>query len=110
MKDGHTLAIGGLLDTSEGVNNTKVPVLGNIPGIGRLFRSKSDETTKRNLLIFITSKIVSSDSAPVRDVFSAEQIHSAGLRRSELPGIRRTDDEGLFVPEAMPESVPPAAK
>jgi hypothetical protein len=37
----------------------KVPVLGSLPGLGRLFRSKGESTQKRNLLIFVTANLVS---------------------------------------------------
>jgi general secretion pathway protein D len=57
--DGATLVMGGL--TREDVKNVsdKVPVLGNLPGIGRLFRSSGESTQKRNLLIFVTANLVS---------------------------------------------------
>lgn len=106
MKDGHTLAIGGLLDSTSGRNTTKVPVLGDIPGIGRAFRSKSDDNSKRNLLIFITSKVVSAESAQVQDIFSVEQVHDAGLRERDLPGRRIS--ESPFLPDEPPPE--PAAE
>ncbi|TAG26273.1 MAG: hypothetical protein EAZ36_07635 [Verrucomicrobia bacterium] len=99
MKDGHTLAIGGLIDSSDIKGETKVPVLGNIPGVGRLFRSKSKDASQRNLLIFITSKVVSADSAAVQDVFSAQQIQGAGLKRSDIGGVRSSEDP--FLPEEV---------
>ncbi len=105
MKDGHTLAIGGLLDSTSGRNTTKVPVLGDVPGIGRLFRSKSDDNSKRNLLIFITSKVVSAEAAQVQDVFSVEQVHDAGLRERDLPGRRIS--ESPFLPDEPPPAPAP---
>src|ERR1039457_2851813 len=58
IKSGNTLAIGGLmrLDTSD--NYTKVPLIGDAPLLGPLFRSKSLNKTKRDLLIFLTPTIV----------------------------------------------------
>ncbi|MBC8010481.1 MAG: hypothetical protein H7067_10340 [Burkholderiales bacterium] len=100
MKDGHTLAIGGLIDSSDIQGQTKVPVLGDIPGVGRLFRSKSKDKAQRNLLIFITSKVVSADSANVQDVFSTKQIQDAGLKRSDIGGQRSSADP--FLPEDAP--------
>lgn len=97
MRDGHTLAIGGLIDSTSQDGGNKVPVLGNIPGLGRLFRSDNKNHANRNLLIFITSKVVSSDSAAVNDIFSPEQIQGAGLKRSHLPGRRSAEDS--FLPE-----------
>lgn len=100
MKDGHTLAIGGLIDSTTLKGESKVPGLGSIPGIGRLFRSNTKDNSNRNLLIFITSKVVSSDSASTQDVFSPEQIRGAGLKRSDLPGRRSTQES--FLPEELP--------
>lgn len=100
MKDGHTLAIGGLIDSTSQKGESKVPVLGSIPGIGRLFRSNTTDSAKRNLLIFITSKVVSSESASVQDVFNPAQIRDAGLRESDLPG--RRSSESAFLPEEAP--------
>lgn len=97
MKDGHTLAIGGLIDSTSQRGQSKVPVLGNIPGLGRLFRSKTVDDSKRNLLIFITSKVVSSETAPVQEIFSQAQVQGAGLKESDLPGRRSA--ESPFLPE-----------
>ena len=102
MKDGHTLAIGGLIDSTSQKGESKVPVLGNIPGLGRLFRSNTTDSSKRNLLIFITSKVVSAENAPVQDIFSPAQVKDAGLRESDLPG--RRSSENPFLAEPMPEA------
>jgi len=58
IKSGNTLAIGGLMRTRSLDKYTKVPVLGDIPGLGVLFRSKSLSKETRNLLIFVTPTIV----------------------------------------------------
>lgn len=108
MKDGHTLAIGGLIDSTSQKGQSKVPVLGNVPGLGRLFRSDTTDASKRNLLIFITSKVVSSESAPVQDVFSVSQVQDAGLRESDLPG--RRSSESPFLPEEVPAPAPAEKK
>lgn len=63
IKDGHTLAIGGLIREDVQRSFTKVPVMGDIPGLGAVFRSKSFDKTKRNLLIFITPTIVGPEGS-----------------------------------------------
>ena len=62
--DGATLVMGGL--TREEVKKTsdKVPILGDIPFIGRAFRSKGETSQKRNLLIFVTANLVSPGGSP----------------------------------------------
>jgi len=62
IKSGNTLAIGGLMRRDTDDRYTKVPVLGDIPGLGALFRSKSLTTTKRDLLIFLTPTIITPES------------------------------------------------
>ena len=44
--------------------NDKVPVLGDIPLIGRAFRSSGESTSKRNLLIFVTANLISPGGSP----------------------------------------------
>jgi len=62
--DGATLVMGGL--TREEIKKTsdKVPILGDIPFIGRAFRSKGETSQKRNLLIFVTANLVSPGGSP----------------------------------------------
>ncbi|MGZ5527419.1 MAG: type II secretion system protein GspD [Limisphaerales bacterium] len=58
VPSGYTLVLGGLDNDNTAKINTKVPVLGDIPGLGLLFRSDSKQRTKQNLLIFVTPTIV----------------------------------------------------
>lgn len=62
IKSGHTLAIGGLMRQDTSDKYTKVPIMGDIPLIGSLFRSKSLDKSKRDLLIFLTPTIVGPES------------------------------------------------
>jgi len=59
VKDGETVIIGGLIRKRSPITITKVPVLGDIPGIGWFFKHKDTTGTKdREILVFITPKIV----------------------------------------------------
>lgn len=58
IKDGETVVLGGLIKESNTKVKTKVPFLGDIPLIGSLFRKTTDDTERRNLLIFITARVV----------------------------------------------------
>ena len=58
VADGDTVVIGGLVQDKSQETISKVPILGDIPILGWLFRSKSSETSKTNLMIFITPQIV----------------------------------------------------
>jgi general secretion pathway protein D len=60
ISDGTTVVMGGLTREEVREVNDKVPILGDIPLIGRLFRSKSETTQKRSLLIFVTARTIPS--------------------------------------------------
>jgi len=62
--DGATVVMGGLTRDEINTVKDKVPVLGDIPGIGRLFRSEGETRLKRNLLIFVTANLVSPGGSP----------------------------------------------
>jgi general secretion pathway protein D len=58
VRDQHTIAIGGLMQTRETVSASKVPILGDIPLLGHLFKYTSKSKKKTNLLILLTPYIV----------------------------------------------------
>jgi general secretion pathway protein D len=62
--DGATLVMGGLTREEVKKVNDKVPLLGDIPFLGRAFRSKGETSSKRNLLIFVTANLVSPGGSP----------------------------------------------
>ncbi|MGZ0656033.1 type II secretion system protein GspD [Coraliomargarita sp. W4R72] len=93
IKDGYTLAIGGLVEDSTTNRDTKVPVLGSLPGIGRFFSSESDEVTQRNLIIFITAKTLNPDGSTYRDIIDPRVIDRMKIVPSELPGYNLSEEE-----------------
>ena len=64
--DGATVIMGGLTREQTVNVNDKVPVLGDIPLLGRLFRSEGESSQKRNLLIFVTAKMISPGGIPLK--------------------------------------------
>ncbi|MCF3648598.1 type II secretory pathway, component PulD [Synoicihabitans lomoniglobus] len=66
--DGSTLVMGGLTREEVKTVHDKVPFLGDIPGLGRLFRSTGETTQKRNLLIFVTANLVSPGGSPKKQI------------------------------------------
>jgi len=60
VDDGQIIALGGLIDENERRTLEKVPFLGDIPGLGELFKSRSRSKTKTNLMVFIRPTIVRS--------------------------------------------------
>ncbi|MBS4429438.1 type II secretion system secretin GspD [Pectobacterium punjabense] len=79
VSSGETVVVGGLLDKSTNESASKVPLLGDIPVLGHLFRSNSQETKKRNLMLFIRPSIIrdrsqyQSASASKYHSFNAEE-------------------------------------
>ncbi|MCA9578210.1 MAG: type II secretion system secretin GspD [Polyangiales bacterium] len=67
-RDQQTVVIGGLIRDSVNTSETKVPVLGDIPLIGALFRRTTSQTQKTNLLLFLTPYII-RDPADLRAIF-----------------------------------------
>lgn len=58
IKDGETLVIGGMIRENETKNVSKIPVLGDLPGVGMFFRNTSSTKEKQELVIMITPKII----------------------------------------------------
>jgi type IV pilus assembly protein PilQ len=88
LRDGFTMGIGGLLQSQSNNGTNKVPVLGSIPVVGRLFKSESRNSDSTNLIIFITAKTISAEGASVEQVFDSERVRGLDLRREDLPGHR----------------------
>lgn len=63
---GATIVMGGLITEARKAMDDKIPFLGDIPFIGRLFRSHSEFTSKRNLLIFVTTRLVDTRGREVQ--------------------------------------------
>jgi general secretion pathway protein D len=61
IHDGSTVVLGGMIREDLQTINDKVPILGDIPLLGRLFQSKATLSTKRNLIIFVTANIYQND-------------------------------------------------
>jgi type IV pilus assembly protein PilQ len=108
IKDGYTMGIGGLIQNTTSKGETKVPLLGSIPGLGRLFRSDSKTAESSNLIIFITAKTVSAEGAPIEALFSSEQVRQLDMRREDLPGYR--DGSDPFVKPVDPKDAKKSSK
>ena len=83
---GATIVMGGLITEARKAMDDKIPFLGDIPFIGRLFRSHSEQTSKRNLLIFVTTRIVDG---------RGREMHNEGFEIAEQEG-----SEAREAPEA----------
>jgi type IV pilus assembly protein PilQ len=63
VRDGQTVVLGGIYETERRETINKVPFLGDIPGVGFLFRSKTNTSNKAELLIFVTPRILNEGSS-----------------------------------------------
>lgn len=64
--NGATVVMGGLITESRTAIEDKIPFLGDIPYLGRLFRSKAESSEKRNLLVFVTARLVDLDGRVIK--------------------------------------------
>ncbi|NIY86704.1 type II secretion system secretin GspD [Vibrio campbellii] len=100
IQDGQMLVLGGLVDERAMESESKVPLLGDIPVIGQLFKSTSTQTEKRNLMVFIKPTIIrdgmTADGITQRkyNFIRAEQLYKA------QEGLKLMDDSNIPV---MPE-------
>jgi general secretion pathway protein D len=64
--DGQTVVMGGLIREDVQDVEDKVPLLGDIPILGRLFQTKSEDHFKRNLMVFVTAKLIDPSGQPIK--------------------------------------------
>ncbi|NRA71552.1 MAG: type II secretion system secretin GspD [Gammaproteobacteria bacterium] len=91
VEDGQIVVIGGLIDEDVQVVESKVPLLGDIPILGHLFRSTKSKVTKRNLMIFIKPTII-------RDAETMSRISSDKYRMMRELQLERDDDGIALMP------------
>jgi general secretion pathway protein D len=75
--DGQTVVLGGLISEDEKKFDDRIPILGDLPLVGRLFQSKGDTDNKRNLMIFVTPTIVDPSGNPIRSRDAAIKLPSS---------------------------------
>lgn len=101
VRSGMTMAIGGLINSEDAKIVSKIPLLGDIPIIGRFFRHTSNTRDKRELIILITPTLVADDTpAPMsqRMKKSYEEIERAARNR-ELVETRKPVPQGTDTEE-----------
>jgi len=86
VKDRETLAIGGLIDESTSSETSKIPLLGSVPGLGKLFRYDKNVTDSKNQIIFITASILNPNETNYIDVIGVERMNSLGLTERDVMG------------------------
>ena len=79
--DGQTVVLGGLMREDVQKTEDKVPIIGDIPLIGRAFRTNTEQHTKKNLVIFVTARIITPAGVPLNEE------EEEGLLPPELPEV-----------------------
>ena len=99
VEDGQMIVLGGLIDEQTTESESKVPLLGDIPYLGRLFKSTSSSKTKRNLMVFIKPTIM-------RDGLTADGITQRKYNFIRAEQLYKAE-EGIKLMEDVPVPVLP---
>lgn len=66
--DGQTVVVAGSTDNRVSTRTDKIPFLGELPFIGRFFQSQAEQAERRNMLLFVTARLLGTDGSPVNAV------------------------------------------
>jgi type IV pilus assembly protein PilQ len=102
IKDGFTLAIGGLIDDQDSKATSAVPILSEIPVLGNLFKSTETIHQRNNLIIFVTARTLSAGGAALQETVSSDLMQRANVTADEIPGYynakRTVETPGMTYP------------
>jgi len=87
LLDGETVGMGGLISDSVQMVDDKVPMLGDIPMLGRFFRSEASQKIKSNLVIFCTLRIVNTDGTLVFPDDDVNPEYAQGNSAEMMPSV-----------------------
>lgn len=96
-KDGHVVVLGGLITDNVQETEQRIPFLGDIPILGRLFRNEGVSVTKTNLLIFIRSTVIRDDEQLAGATADKYRFIREQQEENRARGLRFFDDEHLPV-------------
>jgi type II secretion system protein D len=99
VQSGQTVIIGGLIATIDDVQTRKVPVLGDIPLLGVLFRTRGKITERRELLIFLTPTVLLSATNVT------EPVHLMDMKTMTEQQIQRSEIRREFKPDDLQKQV-----
>ena len=117
VKDSETVVLGGIIQNSTAKTVNKIPILGDLPLLGNLFRDNNTVKAKTELLIFLTPHVVrNQDDAKRLREDTEKEINPVTLRSllDQHPGLRYNSTAapgaapGLPVPTAIPLTIPPS--
>ena len=85
LYNGSTIVMGGLITEERKSMEDKIPFLGDIPFVGRLFRSRSEWSNKRNLLIFVSARLVDPNGRQIIQNQDADQTSDKEAKATPAP-------------------------
>jgi type IV pilus assembly protein PilQ len=102
LLDGQTAAIGGLIDKKNDKVSTKVPLLGDIPLVGNLFKTRNNKAQDTNLIIFITASILEPSKTSYKNMMTGEQLYDLNLTDRDIRGVsyEQSAEEARLLNEA----------
>jgi Type II secretory pathway, component PulD len=106
VKDGETVVLGGVIRNSVSATVNKVPILGDIPILGNLFKSKGTTKNKTELLVFLTPRVV-RDEKQARQIREETEKELEKRTQDRLKESRRLDAP-TGAPAGDPATPPPA--
>ena len=86
--DGQTVVLGGLMREDVQKTEDRTPIIGDIPLVGRLFRTNTEQHIKRNLVIFVTARLVNPAGQPINSQEEEEETETVSqLEPPVLPQV-----------------------
>ncbi len=121
LKDGQTAVLGGLIDQSRTFNKNKLPLFGDIPILGWMFKNKQISDNVNNLYVFISVRIIRDDS-DMKTLFAEYDVPGANIKpykrgmkvksikdeMDEIQAAREADKKGASDTESIQTEIPKA--
>ncbi len=90
VRDGSTVVMGGLMREDVQKVEDKVPIIGDVPLVGRLFRTTADQHIKRNLIMFVTASLIDPAGQPLIRTDEEDQVvaipNASAIEAEAIPG------------------------
>ncbi|MGN0844222.1 MAG: type II secretion system secretin GspD [Kiritimatiellia bacterium] len=113
VQSGETVVLGGLAQNSINKTTTRIPILGDIPLLGRLFRSESDEKTRTEIIVFLTPRVIDTpgqmedDARNVRTSIDTDGLWDPRYSASRLADRLSEKEAKQTLEEAKKTVAPP---
>ncbi|SMC50023.1 general secretion pathway protein D [Desulfocicer vacuolatum DSM 3385] len=103
INDGDTVILGGLIQDEDRETVKKIPLLGDIPAMGRLFSNRSNENVETDILMTITPVVIRSQEMPGKEVTSFWS--GSEKKSSNVPPFGQKDGEGIVSDDSLSSDI-----